>query len=157
MLTSVSAIDATTDDEIIDYLSDLPNQEYFDGDWDIASEEGTPVIIWKDNCYGADECVITISAWIDIIGFRNESIINGTRYINGSGKDFVIVRRGAEYHTPGDCVFVSFKSELFIYDVQWIDGTWSTEAVQVSTFVYKESKYKIYLSALWCAIKVSDR
>jgi len=124
---------------------DLPSplnildEKVFDGDWSVADDTGTPIVIWKDNCYAADECSPTISAWIDITGFRNESVINETRYVNGSARQFAIVKRGAEYHTPGNCVFVSFESVLVsVIDYEYDDGRIVTEATQESTFEYKE-------------------
>ena len=120
------------------YLSDVHNQEYWDGDWQIASEEGKPVRSWRDNCYGSDDCSATISAWIDIIGFRNESVINGTRYVNGSSKDFAIVKRDARYSVPSSMRFISFKSTSKVIDCTWDDGRISTEAIQSSKLVYEE-------------------
>jgi len=115
------------------------NEKVFDDDWSIADDPGKPIVVWKDNCYGSSDCAITISAWIDIKGFRNESTINGTRYVNGSARDFAIIERGAKHHTPGNCVFVSFESVLVsVIDYEYDDGHIVTSATQESTFVYKE-------------------
>jgi len=43
LLISASDITAFIDEDVKEYLSDVQNQEYWDGDWSIADEEGTPI------------------------------------------------------------------------------------------------------------------
>ncbi len=110
---------------------DIKNESFFDGDWEIASEHGNPVKNVKSNAH--------IRAWIDIIGFDNESIINGTRYVNGSPKDFAIVRRDA-WHTSVSGVVVSFTTTYAgVYD-----GNNTTTASQTTNFHWKYKVHTLY-------------
>lgn len=127
MLVTIPPVEAG----VGEFVMDLLGREYWDGDWSIADKHGTPIKRWETSA--------TISAWIDIIGFREESMINGTRYVNGSARDFAIIRRYAKYHTPEGCRAVSFKSRLVsVVDYQWDDGSITTEATQESIFIYEE-------------------
>jgi len=128
MVGTVSA--SCSDEEIYEYLSDSPNQEYWDGDWGVADEEGLPVKVVRSNGH--------IRGWIDIIGFRELCVINGTEYVNGSPKDFAIVKRKA-WHTPIDGKVVSFETSSATVDD--IDGT--TAAIQYTTFHWEKKKCNI--------------
>lgn len=126
LLLIANASASCSNEEIIEYLSDLPNQECWDGDWEIASEHGKPIKnIRSDN---------HIRGWIDIIGFREMCVINGTMYVNGSAKDFAIVESDA-WHTPIDGRVVSFTSSQAI-----VDGDGSTTAIQYTSFHWKYQK-----------------
>lgn len=113
-------------------------EEVFDGDWSVADKHGTPVERVKNDQH--------IRAWIDIIGFENESIINGTRYVNGSAKDFAIVRRDA-WHTPVSGTVVSFESTYSISDSVYN----TTTATQTTSLHWK---YKVYtpLGSYWVRV-----
>ena len=102
---------------------EIQNEEFFDCDWSIANKHGNPVKDMKSSGH--------IRAWIDIIGFRNESIIDGVRYVNGSAKDFAIVKRDA-WHTSVDGMVVSFISAYNIGD-----SNNTTTATQSTTFHWK--------------------
>jgi hypothetical protein len=120
---------------VTEFVKDVMCQEYWDGDWTIASEQGKPVKNVKSNKH--------IRAWIDIIGFKNESIINDTRYVNGSAKAFAIVRRDA-WHTPVNGVVVSFTTAYSIDDSMTANATNNetntTTATQTTNFHWK---YKV--------------
>lgn len=103
--------------------------EVFDGDWSIADKHGNPVKDIKSSGH--------IRAWIDIIGFENESIIDEVRYVNGSAKDFAIIKRNA-WHTPVERV-VSFTSTCSVSDS---DNT--TTAVQDTIFHWKYKKCTLF-------------
>lgn len=130
LLLAANASASNSDVEIIEYLSDLPNQEYWNGDWSIANEEGTPVKIVRSNAH--------IRGWIDIIGFREMCVINGTEYVNGSAKDFAIVKRDT-WHTPVDGAVVSFTSSSAIVDEHGV-----TTAIQYTSFHWKYKVCTIY-------------
>jgi len=83
-------------------------EKVFDGGWSVADKHGTPIENVESDAH--------IRAWIDIIGFENKSIINETHYVNGSAKDFAIVRRDA-WHTLTSGVVVSFTSTYGISDL----------------------------------------
>ena len=104
-------------------------EEVFDEDWSIADKQGTPI----KNV----QAYRHIRAWIDIIGFEDESIINDTRYVNGSAKDFAIVKRDA-WHTSVDGTVVSFTSTYNIADHNNI-----TTATQTTNFHWKKKKILI--------------
>lgn len=106
------------------FVADLFEREYWDGDWIIASEQGTPIKSVKSSGH--------IRAWIDIVGFQNESVINGTRYVNGAASDFAIVKRHA-WNTPVNGVVVSFTSTYNI-----VDSNNMTTAVQHTSFHWKK-------------------
>jgi len=102
------------------------NEKVFDEDWSIADKIGNPVKDVKSSGH--------IRGWIDIIGFRNMSVVGGGRYVNGTPESFAIVKRDA-WHTPVDGKVVSFKS------VSSIDDHYNyTTAVQKTTFHWK---YKV--------------
>jgi hypothetical protein len=101
-------------------------EKVFDGDWCVADKCGTPIKDVKTSQH--------IRGWIDIIGFRNETIIDDTRYVNGSAKDFAIVGRDA-WHTPVKGKTVSFISTYYISD----SGN-TTTATQNTTFHWKYKK-----------------
>lgn len=105
---------------------EIQNESFFDCDWSIADKHGNPVKDVKSSSH--------IRAWIDIIGFENESIIDETRYVNGSAKDFAIVKRDA-WHTPVDGKVVSFTSTYSI-----ADHNNTTTATQSTIFHWK---YKV--------------
>lgn len=130
LLLIANASASCSNEEIIEYLSDLPNQECWDGDWEIASEHGKPIKnIRSDN---------HIRGWIDIIGFREMCVINGTMYVNGSARDFAIVESDA-WHTPIDGRVVSFISSQAI-----VDGYGSTTAIQYTSFGWEYKVCTIY-------------
>lgn len=118
-------------------------EEVFDRDWSVADKHGTPTERIKSDQH--------IQAWIDIIGFEKESIINGTHYVNGSAKDFAIVKRDA-WHTPIKGQVVSFTTTYSISDR--IAGnatnneTNTTTATQTTKFHWQ---YKVYtiLGSYW--------
>lgn len=112
------------DAKMVKFVTDLLGREYWDGDWIIASEQGTPAKSVKSSGH--------IRAWIDIIGFENESVINGTRYVNGTAKDFAIVKRNA-WHTSVSGKVVSFTSTYHITDSDNM-----TTAAQNTSFHWKK-------------------
>lgn len=126
LLIMANASASCSDEEIEAYLLDLPNQECWNGDWEIASEHGAPVKIIRSNGH--------IRGWIDIIGFREMCAINGTMYVNGSAKDFAIVESDA-WHTPVSGTVVSFKSSRAT-----IGEEQSTTAIQYTSFHWKYKK-----------------
>jgi hypothetical protein len=118
------------DAKIVKFVVDLLDREYWDGDWEIASEHGTPVkdIYKTKNSW----------AWIDIVGFENESVINNTRYVNGTPRSFAIVRYDSGYSVPNNHVFVSYDVELKVVDTDWDYKNDTTEAILHTKFVHKE-------------------
>lgn len=93
--------------EIAEWVTDLIAQKCWEGNWSVADKHGTPIKNIKSDEH--------IRAWINITGFEEESIINGTHYVNGSAKDFAIVERDAWYTSVGGTV-VSFTTEYSIGD-----------------------------------------
>ena len=77
------------------------NEKVFDDDWSIADKIGDPVKDVKSSGH--------VRGWINIVGFRNMSVIDGVRYVNGTPSTFAIVKRDAWY-TSVDGVVVSFTS-----------------------------------------------
>ncbi len=130
LLLMANASASCSDEEIIEYLSDLPNQECWDGNWEIASEHGEPVKIIRSDGH--------IRGWIDIIGFREMCVINGTMYVNGSAKDFAIVKRDS-WHTPVGGTVVSFRTSSSIVDENGV-----TTAIQYTSFHWKYEVCTIY-------------
>jgi hypothetical protein len=118
------------DAKAVKFVTDLLGREYWDGDWIIASEQGTPAKSVKSSRH--------IRAWIDIIGFKDESVINETRYVDGIAKDFAIVKRHA-WHTPVNGKVVSFTSTYNI-----ADGHDMTTATQSTTFHWKKKKCGVF-------------
>ena len=108
-------------------IFEIKDETFFDGDWGVADAHGVP----SSHAYTNDA---NIRGKIDIIGFRNMSVVNGTRYVNGIPKSFAIVKRSAWYELPVDAVFVSFKSIYHIYDTLHEDGVTTTTALQITTF-----------------------
>jgi len=137
LMVGTASIASCNDEEIITYLSDLPNQEYWDGDWGVADEEGSPAKVVRSNMH--------IRGWIDIIGFREMCAINGTEYVNGSPKDFAIVRRKA-WHTPVKGKVVSFRSSQHIVDTHGV-----TTAIQYTAFHWKYHKCTV-LGCHWVGV-----
>lgn len=128
LIVSIPSVEAGVIDDakVVEFVTDLFGRSYWDGDWRIASDHGKPIKNVKSSGH--------IRAWIDIIGFRNESIIDGVRYVNGSAKDFAIVKRDA-WHTSVDGVVVSFTST---YNIADYNNT--TTATQSTTFHWKYKK-----------------
>ena len=118
--------------EVADFVYDLVTQKCWDEDWKVADDEGEPVKNWDSST--------RIHAWVNITGFRNESMINGTRYVNGSAKDFAIVKRGAKYTLKDEEKFTSLISTLIVSDKIPVNGTNVTIAIQKSTLKYKAKK-----------------
>lgn len=118
------------DAKIVKFVTDLLGREYWDGDWTIAEEHGKPAkhIKRTDNSW----------AWIDIVGFENESVINNTRYVNGTPRSFAIVKYGSGYSVPEDCVFVSYDVTRKVIDTEWDYKNDTTKAILYTEFVYKE-------------------
>ena len=83
------------------------NEKVFDEDWSIADGIGDPVKDVKSSNH--------VRGWIDIVGFRNMSVIDEVRYVNGTPSTFAIVKRDA-WHTPIDGVVVSFTSTSSVDD-----------------------------------------
>ena len=105
-------------------------EKVFDGDWAISDKHGTPIknIERTDNSW----------AWIYIVGFENESIVDNTRYVNGTPRSFAIVKYDSGYSVPEDCVFVSYDVTLKIIDTEWDYKNDTTKAILHTKFVYKE-------------------
>lgn len=116
-------------------------EEVFDGDWTIADKHGkqTKDIKTTDNSW----------AWVCIVGFENESIINRTRYVNGTPRSFAIVKYDSGYSVPEDCVFVSYDVELKVVDTEWDHTIGTTEAILHTKFVYKERVCSILGGCHW--------
>ena len=100
-------VDGMKEKAISAFVEDLLSQKCWDGDWNVADKEGKPTKSVKTDRH--------IRAWIDIVGFREESILNGTRYVNESAKDSAIVKRKA-WKTPINGYVVSFKTTYNIFD-----------------------------------------
>ena len=115
---------------VVEFVTDLFDREYWDGDWEIASDHGKPMkdIKRTDNSW----------AWIDIVGFENESIIDDIRYVNGTPRSFAIVKYDSGYSVPENCEFVSYDVELKVIDTEWDHKNDTTEAILHTKFVYKE-------------------
>lgn len=127
--------------EITNFVADLLSQKNWDRDWKVATDEGKPRKIVKSRDH--------LRAWISITGFRNESRINGTRYVNGAAKDFAIVQR-SEWHTwEPEMVVVSFKSNLNIIDSIVLNGSNTTTATQRTDLHWKYWKNKLLGSGYW--------
>lgn len=121
--TTQAIEDAT---EAVQFILELFERKVWAGDWSVADDEGTPEKDWKSS--GG------ISAWIDITGFRNMSIIDNVSYVNGSPCDNAIVKRGAKY-SGIDGTMTSFKSTCTITDC---NITNTTTATQKTTLKWKE-------------------
>jgi len=134
----LSIIGSAGADPVRNYFDELPSQEYWDGDWSIAHEEGTPVKDVRANQH--------ISGWIDIIGFREMCTIGGDDYVNGSPRDFALVRRDA-WHTGVNGKVVSFSSSCVVEDR---DGV--TTAIQYTSFCWKERVCKKVCGLVGCHI-----
>jgi len=120
---------------------EINNETFFHGDWSVAADTGTPVKNWKNSTH--------ISAWVDITGFRNESIINETRYVNGSAKDFAIVSRSAEYSMSAGEQKISFKSTCSVSDYFVLNKTNTTTATQTSTLIYEVKVCSLLSGCKW--------
>jgi len=106
MLVTIPSVEAgvmNTTEFIINWLG----REYWDGDWSVADKIGNPVKNVKSSGH--------IRGWIDIVGFRNMSVIDGVCYVNGTPASFAIVKRDA-WHTTVDGVVVSFTSTSSVDD-----------------------------------------
>jgi len=134
-MVALSIVGSAGADPVEDYFGGLPSQEYWDGDWSVAHEEGTPI---KDVQVSQH-----IRGWIDIIGFREMCTIGGEDYVNGSPRDFAIVKRDA-WHTGVDGKVVSFTSSCAVEDR---DGV--TTAIQYTTFHWKHKKCSILGGCHW--------
>ena len=98
-------------------IFEILNETFYDGDWSVADEHGTPEKNWKTNGH--------ISAWIDITGFENMGVIDNVSYVNGSPKDFAIVERDAEYSVDG--TMTRFKSTCKIANCTTTNTTTATQ------------------------------
>ena len=94
--------------EVAKFVYDLLSTKLWAGDWKVANDEGNPV----KNVKKSDGK--RIHSWIDITGFRNESVINGTRYVNGSAKDHAIVKREAKCKLKSGERKISFNTTTSI-------------------------------------------
>lgn len=127
LMISIPTVGAIiNDDDIMEYLGDLPNQEYWEGDWSIVDKVGTPIKNIKSSRH--------IRGWIDIVGFEDMAVVNGTEYVNGTPADLAFVECKA-WHTPVDGKVVSFTSSSWTYDYEG-----NTTAVQHTVFNWK---YKV--------------
>lgn len=106
---------------------DIIDEKVFDEDWEVADNIGEPIKVVKSDGH--------IRGWIDIVGFRKMCVINMTEYVNGSPKDFAIVKRDA-WHTPINGEVVSF-----VTSASTIDEVGYTTAIQDTEFHWK---YKVY-------------
>jgi hypothetical protein len=111
------------------------NENFFDGDWSIADAEGTP----NKNVKSSNH----IRGWIDIIGFENMSIIDEVNYVNGSAREFAIVKRKA-WHTSVPGKVVSFKSICSVIDTDYVYANDTTSAVQHTHFHWKKKVCGLY-------------
>ena len=127
-LQASARVDEITDDirdkAISKFVETLLSQKCWDGDWNIANETGKPVKSVKKDEH--------IRSWIDIVGFKEEVIINRTHYVNGSAKDFAIVETKA-WHVPINGRVVSFRT---VHSISDNDG--NTTATQTTTFHWKK-------------------
>lgn len=124
LMISIPTVGAIVDDDdIMEYLGDLPNQEYWDGDWSIVDKVGTPI----KNTKSSDH----IRGWIDIVGFEDMAVVNGTEYVNGTPADLAFVKCKA-WHTSVDGTVVSFTSLSWTYDYEG-----NTTAAQHTKFHWK--------------------
>lgn len=108
---------------------DILYETVFDDDWGVSDKHGAAIKRTQttDNSW----------AWIDIVGFKNESIINETRYVNGTPRSFAIVKYDSGYSMPNNHVFVSYDVELGVIDNEWDHGNDTTEAIMNTKFVHK--------------------
>lgn len=120
------AVDIQEEIEIAIYIKELLSQKCFDGDWSVVDKHGSS----KSKTQSMDH----IRAYIDIVGFKNECIINNTNYVNGDAKDFAIVKRRAWY-TPVNGQKVSLETSYTITDI----GN-KTIATQTTRFTWKYYK-----------------
>ncbi len=104
--------------EMAQFMLELFDRKVWDGDWDVADDEGTPVKTTKTSN--------GITAWIDITGFRNMSTIDNVSYVNGAPKDFPIIKRGATYKLSSGTKD-SFKSTCKITDCNITNTTTATQ------------------------------
>lgn len=109
--------------EITKFVHDTLTTKAWIGDWSVADRLGTKQNRLSRNGH--------IRGRITIVGFRNESVINGTRYVDGNAKEFAIVKKQA-YHRPVNGVVKSFKSTYHIFD----HGN-NTTAVQRTKFHWR--------------------
>lgn len=126
--------DDIKDKAISAFVEKLLSQKCWDGDWNVANKHGKPAKSVKKDGH--------IRAWIDIVGFREESILNGTHYVNGSAKDFAIVKR-EEWHTPVNGQVVSFRTTYNVFDSG--DYTIAT----TTTMFYWRYKVKTLIGYKW--------
>ena len=106
------------------------DDKVFDEEWSVADRVGNPVKDVKSSQH--------IRGWIDIVGFREMCIINGTMYVNGSPMDFAIVKRRA-WHTPVNGKVVSFTSTYHLADCGYM-----TTATQSILFHWKYKKCSVF-------------
>ena len=111
-------------------IFEIKDETFFDGDWCVADAHGTPIKDVRTNH-------AHIHGWIDIVGFRNMSVINGTRYVNGTPSSFVIAKRGAWYEVPEGAVFVSFENIYSAFDTYDQNKNITTTASQETIFKWK--------------------
>lgn len=104
---------------------DILEEKVFDGDWKVSDGVGKPIKNIKSDGY--------ICGWIDIVGFREMCNMNNVNYVNGSPRDFAIVKRDAWYTTCDGMVVVSFTSTLSI-----VDENGTTTAIQYTEFHWKK-------------------
>lgn len=137
-LQASAGISEITDDirdkMISEFVKTLLSQKCWDGNWNVADKQGTSKAPIISNRH--------IRAYVDIVGFREEAVINGTHYINGSAKHFAIVKRKA-WHTPVNGNKVSFRTKYAIFDH---NGT--TTAITTTWFHWKY-KVKTLLGSRW--------
>ena len=130
MISIPTAAAIVNDGDIMEYLEDLPNQEYWDGDWSIVDKVGTPIKNVKSSSH--------IRGWIDIVGFEDMAVVNGTEYVNGTPSDLAFVKCKA-WKTAVDGKAVSFTSSSWTYDYEG-----NTTAVQHASFHWKYEKCGLY-------------
>jgi len=111
-------------------------EKVFDGDWNVSHKEGTPVKDVRASQH--------IRGWIDIVGFREMCNIDDVDYVNGSPRDFAIVKRDA-WHTNVGGKVVSFSSSCVVEDRNGV-----TTAIQYTSFCWKEKVCKRVCGLVGC-------
>ena len=114
------------------------DEKVFDGDWNVADKHGAPIINYEMN-WQTSGCKYhpTLRGWVHIVGFENESRINGTRYVNGTPRSFAIVKSGSEWWLPKGAVFISFNNMVYTTDTVWDAHNNTTTAFQLSELSWK--------------------
>ena len=110
---------------------EIKNETFYDGEWGIVDEHGTPDKITKSSGH--------VRGWVGIVGFENMSVLDGVNYVNESPHKVAIVKKKA-WHTKVSGKVRSFKTSFNVVDTDYTDGNDTTTATLHTIFKWK---YKV--------------